>query len=220
MSIGIVCPECGSEFQVSAEMAGRKGKCRRCGGILVVPTPGPDGDGDPEELPFEKEADATTEADNNDSEIEDEWDQIDDDSDNYSFNSVYETGQSVVSDDQPRPTALRRPSTETRKGRSRFLGASTSLASEFFDFRWMVTPKLVRGLFMLLTILTLLGLPIGIIYGYVNMGDEMPWWGMILWPFAAIIITALQFLLYRVIFEAVMLPFMVHDALEDIRDAS
>ena len=33
------CPECGRQFSVSDDVAGRKGKCKACGAAIVVPAP-------------------------------------------------------------------------------------------------------------------------------------------------------------------------------------
>jgi len=37
MAIRLTCPECGKELSVRDELAGRRGKCPGCGGIITVP---------------------------------------------------------------------------------------------------------------------------------------------------------------------------------------
>ncbi len=38
MMIAFSCENCGHRFEVDAALAGKKGKCRKCGGVIVIPT--------------------------------------------------------------------------------------------------------------------------------------------------------------------------------------
>jgi hypothetical protein len=37
MSISFACEHCGKAFQVSDDLAGKKGKCKKCGGLFIIP---------------------------------------------------------------------------------------------------------------------------------------------------------------------------------------
>src|SRR3972149_919879 len=42
--LAVSCPGCGAHFQVAGEMAGRKGRCAKCGVVFRVPGPATSGD--------------------------------------------------------------------------------------------------------------------------------------------------------------------------------
>ena len=39
MPIAVSCPSCGASFRVKDELAGRRGKCPKCQGVLEIPRP-------------------------------------------------------------------------------------------------------------------------------------------------------------------------------------
>jgi hypothetical protein len=41
MSISFRCPSCGKGYSVGDELAGKKGKCKQCGGVFAVPAGAP-----------------------------------------------------------------------------------------------------------------------------------------------------------------------------------
>jgi transcription initiation factor TFIIIB Brf1 subunit/transcription initiation factor TFIIB len=46
MSITAACDACGSKFKVADQYAGRKGKCKKCGGVVTIPQPAPEPEAD------------------------------------------------------------------------------------------------------------------------------------------------------------------------------
>jgi len=43
MPIDVTCDACGSRFKAPDTAAGKKGKCKKCGAVIVIPTPEPVG---------------------------------------------------------------------------------------------------------------------------------------------------------------------------------
>lgn len=46
MPIKVACPSCGHQYQVADALAGKKVKCKECGGIIAIPAPGSEEDFD------------------------------------------------------------------------------------------------------------------------------------------------------------------------------
>lgn len=46
MSISITCDQCGKQYNVTEDLAGKRAKCKQCGAVLVIPSaqPAPDAD--------------------------------------------------------------------------------------------------------------------------------------------------------------------------------